>query len=140
MKHSAKLQILLWVFCFLFLASCSFRLTADQARPYAIEELEAYCKNFKIDMSLVKKGPEYLGTPDSGYTFEWVADLPGEGKTNIDIWVSPTGETKVTTEKVTDGLSRPPDRRAFLNSLAPNFPRLQVQLQLGARSINVAFT
>jgi hypothetical protein len=101
MKYRARLQIFLCVFFFLFLASCSFRLTEDQARAHAIDKLEKYCKNFKIDRSLVK-GPEYLGSFADGYSFQWVAYLPKEGKTNIDIFVSYDGAVELTTEKAAD--------------------------------------
>ena len=94
--------MLFWAFCISLLMGCAGRFTEDQARAIAIDKLEKYCQNSKIDMSLVKKGPEYLGTPDVGYTFEWVADLPGEGKTNIDIYVSHDVDVVLTTEKVAD--------------------------------------
>lgn len=101
MKYRAKLQILLWFFCFLCLASCSSRMTVDEARDRATYKLEQYCQNFKIDRSLVK-GPEYLGSSVGGYAFVWIAYLPKEGKTDIDIYVSYDGAVKLTTEKSAD--------------------------------------
>ncbi len=101
MKFSVRLQMLCWAFCILLLTSCTSRLSEDYARAIAIDKLEKYCQNFKIDRSLVK-GPKYLGPSADGYSYQWVADLPGEGKTNIDIYVSHDVDVVLTTEKVAD--------------------------------------
>lgn len=97
MKYRARLQMLLRVLSVLLLVGCS-PLREDQARTLATDKLEKYCKNFKIDRLLVK-GPKYLGSFSEGYSFQWAADLPKEGKTNIDIFVSYDGDVVLTTEK-----------------------------------------
>jgi hypothetical protein len=90
-----------WVFCISLLMGCTDRLSEDYARAIATDKLEKYCQNFKIDRSAVK-GPKYLGPSADGYSYQWVADLPGEGETNIDIYVSHDVDVVLTTEKTAD--------------------------------------
>ncbi|MHB1077174.1 hypothetical protein [Thiobacillus sp.] len=101
MKYSVRLQVLFWAFCISSLMSCTSHFTEAQARALAIDKLEKYCQNFRIERSLVK-GPKYLGPSADGYAYQWVADLPNEGKTNIDIYVSQDADIVLTTEKTSD--------------------------------------
>lgn len=101
MKYSVRLHVLFGAFCISSLMSCTSHFTEDQARALAIDKLEKYCQNFRIDRSLVK-GPKYLGPSTDGYSYQWVADLPNEGKTNIDVYVSHDADIVLTTEKAAD--------------------------------------
>jgi hypothetical protein len=71
MKYSVRLQMIFWAFLILSLMGCTGRLSEDYARAIAIDKMEKYCQNFKIDPSLVK-GPKYLGPSADGYSYQWV--------------------------------------------------------------------